>query len=151
MANVYIVNLKDNRTNHDKNDDTKFKDCIKKEIIAIGWGDSDSRKERSFKAAFNNFKRMEKGDLVWTKNPKTKNEFYLLEVDDEEGYDYLENEKEYYIHEDKSFVRKVKKVKHFTNAESLPAGIAKKDIVARRTAEQVHRQFLIDATLDYVK
>ena len=35
--------------------------------------------------------------------------------------------------------------------EKLPKEIEKKDIVARHTVERVHRKFLIDATLNYVK
>ena len=29
MASVYIINLKDNRENHDKNDDIKFETCMR--------------------------------------------------------------------------------------------------------------------------
>ncbi|MDE5604413.1 MAG: hypothetical protein K2I73_02385 [Eubacterium sp.] len=150
MANVYILNLKDNRENHDKNDDTKFTTCMRNGIISIGWGSEESRESSAYKTAINKFNEMKKGDLVWTKNPKTKSKFYLLEVVDDEGYDYFENEKEYYIHEDKSFARRIRKIESFS-AENLPNGLTKKDIVARRTAERVHREFLINATLKIAK
>lgn len=36
MDSVFIINLKDNRENHDKNDDTKFETCMRNHIISIG-------------------------------------------------------------------------------------------------------------------
>ena len=146
MAKVYIVNLKDNRTNHDKNDDTKFNSCMSEGIIAIGWKDADET-NRSFKTAINNLNRMEKDDLVWTKNPKTKSDFRLVRIIDDKVK--KETDKAL-IDKDICFSRKVEKIKDFS-VGSLPNGLKKNDIVARRTAERVHRQFLIDATLECEK
>ncbi len=150
MANVYIVNLKDNRANHDKNDDIKFETCMRNKIISIGWGSEKSRENPNFKAAINNLNRMKKGDLVWTKNPKNKNEIYLLRIVDDKVYDSLEYQKDCFI-DDIIVARRVEKVKCFSDDKSLPARITKKDIVARHTLERVHRQFLIDATLNCAK
>ncbi len=69
MADVYIVNLKDNRKNYMiKNDDIKFETCMRNKIISIGWGSEKSRENPNFKAAINNLNRMKKGDLVWVRN-----------------------------------------------------------------------------------
>lgn len=150
MANVYIVNLKDNRENHDKNDDAKFLACMDNELIAIGWGSETSREEANAKIAINVFNEMQNGDYVWTKNPADKNKFHLLKIIDDKAYDYLKTEKEYYVDEDRSLARKVKEIGKFS-ADALPNGLKKNDIVARHTAERVHRQFLLDVTLDFVK
>ena len=62
MADVYIVNLKDNRKNYDKNDDIKFETCMRNKIISIGWGSEKSRENPNFKAAINNLNRMK---IIW--------------------------------------------------------------------------------------
>lgn len=150
MANVYIVNLKDNRANHDKNDDIKFETCMRNKIISIGWGSEKSRENPHFKAAINNLCRMKKGDLVWVRNPKNKNDIRLLKIANDDVCDYMEASKDCFI-DDISAARKIEDKIIFFPPEELPKGIEKKDIVARHTLEKVHRQFLIDATLDFAK
>lgn len=149
MANVYIVNLKDNRANHDKNDDVKFETCIRNKIISIGWGSEKSRENSNFKAAINNLRRMKKGDLVWARNPKNKNDIRLLKIANDDVCDYMKASKDCFI-DDISAARKIEEIGDFS-ADALPNGIRKEDIVARHTLERVHRQFLIDATLNCAK
>ncbi|MDE5670932.1 MAG: hypothetical protein K2I14_05670 [Eubacterium sp.] len=150
MADVYIVNLKDNRENHDKNDDIKFETCMRNKIISIGWGSEKSRENPNFKAAINNLNRMKKGDLVWVRNPKNKNDIRLLKIADDEVCDYMEASKNCFI-DDISAARKIEDKIICFPPEKLPNEIEKKDIVARHTLERVHRQFLIDATLNCAK
>lgn len=150
MASVYIINLKDNRENHDKNDDIKFETCMRNHIISIGWGSEEYRDNPSFKAAINNLNRMKKGDLVWTKNPKNKNDIRLLKIADDVVCDSLEAETHCLI-DDIVVARRIEEKIICFPPEKLPKEIEKKDIVARHTVERVHRKFLIDATLNYVK
>ena len=49
MADVYIVNLKDNRKNYMiKNDDIKFETCMRNKIISIGWGSEKIKRKSKF-------------------------------------------------------------------------------------------------------
>ena len=149
MANVYILNLKDNRENHDKNDDTKFTTCMRNGIISIGWGSEESRESSAYKTAINKFNEMKKGDLVWTKNPKNTDEIYLLEIADDEVRDALKAQKDCFV-DDIVVSKKVTEIVKIP-PEKLPDGITRKDIVAYHTVERVQRQFLIDATLNFAK
>lgn len=150
MANVYILNLKDNRTNHDKNDDTKFSTCMRNGIISIGWGSEESRESSAYRTAINKFNEMKKGDLVWTKNPKNTDKIYLLEIADNEVRDALKSQKDCFV-DDIVVSKKISENIISFPPEKLPEGITKNDIVSGHTVERVQRQFLIDATLDCVK
>lgn len=94
---VYCMNLKDNRDvpNHDK--ELKFRLCLEKSMIAIGWGvpkivntweeynkiaEHQHSNDRGYHIARNNFQKIKKGDLVWVKNP-VSGERYLVEIKDE--------------------------------------------------------------------
>ncbi len=155
LSNVWIINLKDNRTGHDKHDDKKFGICLKYNIIAIGWGKESSRiaEARAFNRADNAIKRMNAGDYVWTKNPKSKQEVYLFRVVDDVINDYIIEGNTFFIDNDISKSRNVELVKRFSAGEKLPDGLERSDIVARSTAENVSkekRNYLIEATKKYV-
>lgn len=98
MMNVWCMNLKDNRDEDKRNKDAelKFRLCMEKEIIAIGWVVSEVvnswqeylDKANKARCNQNNFstgtkalKRMKCGDLVWVKNPVSK-EYYLVQITD---------------------------------------------------------------------
>ena len=152
MSNVWIINLKDNRDGSNKNDDTKFNICKKEKFIAFGWGTPDKRTQANYNKADRAFSKMRVGDYVWTKNPKTKSDFYLLEIIDDEIKDYLVEGNTYFLDNDISKSIGVKQIECFRNG-ALPNGLVKRNIVARNTVERVHeetRQYLIDATEDYV-
>ncbi len=78
--NVYIMNLKDTRKESlNKNSSKKFEICYKERFVAIGWGTEFSRTEDNYRRALKCIQDMKKGDIVWVRNPKTK-ERYLCEI-----------------------------------------------------------------------
>ncbi|MBR2100431.1 MAG: hypothetical protein IJ927_03795 [Eubacterium sp.] len=145
MSNLWIINLKDNRDGSNKNDDTKFNICKKEKFVAFGWVTPDKRTQANYNKADRAFSKMRVGDYVWTKNPKTKSDFYLLEIIDDEIKDYLIEGNTYFLDNDISKSIKVNQIKEY-HKNILPPGISKRDIVARSTIEQVHREHLIKAT-----
>lgn len=148
MKNVWIVNLKDFRV-EPNNDDKKFNICMRNSIIAIGWGTEESRRDdKSYKIAQNALEGMSKGDYVWTKNPKL-NDYYLLEIIDDNTDDFLLKGYKIFLDEDISLARRIKQIARFADG-NLPNGIECKDIIAVHTAEQIHIEKVIKATLDYV-
>ncbi len=97
--NVWCMNLKDNRDIDERNRDEelKFRLCRKKSIIAIGWAipedvftwdeyiikaDVVYAAKKNYKTARNQLQRVEKGDLVWVKNPPKK-AYFLVEITDD--------------------------------------------------------------------
>lgn len=97
--NIWCMNLKDDRNVSERNRDEelKFRLCREKSIVAIGWAipedvftwnDYKKRADVVY-AAKNNYhiardhlQRMEKGDLVWVKNPPKK-AYFLVEITDD--------------------------------------------------------------------
>ncbi len=95
---VYCMNLKDNRDSAKRNADVelKFRTCLEESMVAIGWAVPDAANTweeyiniskplhygKGYSAAINNLQRMEKGDLVWVKNPVSK-ALYLVEITDD--------------------------------------------------------------------
>lgn len=149
MADVWIINLKDFR-DEPNNDDKKFNICMRNNIIAIGWGTKKSRREdNNYQIANKALTNMTKGDYVWTKNPRTQTDYYLLSVIDDEPDDFLAKGYKIFLDEDISKARRVKLIAQFTDG-NLPNGITAKDIIAGHTAEMVHVEKVINATLDYV-
>lgn len=97
--NIWCMNLKDNRNEQERNKDSelKFTLCQRGKKIAIGWpidepvnswdaykeiADKKYKDDKGYAAARNAFEKVQYGDLVWTKNPKT-GEYYLVEITDE--------------------------------------------------------------------
>ena len=156
MSNVWIINLKDNRDGSDKNDDKKFGICLQYNIVAIGWGNESSRidEAKAFNRANNAIKGMKRGDYIWTKNPKSKQEVYLFKIVDDIINDYIIEGNSFFINNDISKSRNVELVEHFSEKSDFIDGLEKSDIIARSTAENVSeekRNYLIKATNDYVK
>ena len=92
------MNLKDNRNDRERNKDVelKFNICREKNKIAIGWpinekvnsweeykeiSDKKYKGDKGYAAARNAFEKVQYGDLIWTKNPKT-GDYYLVEIID---------------------------------------------------------------------
>lgn len=97
---VWRMNLIDNRKlgNRCKDQELKFRICIEKSIVGIGWGlnacfdsweeyhtcaDYRYHENKGYTTAANALKEMACGDLVWTQNPVT-HERYLAQVLDSE-------------------------------------------------------------------
>lgn len=82
--NVWIMNLLDNRAEEDKPKDlqkSKFQFCKEREIIGIGWvgSDPENSEDIGFLRAHNAISAFRKDDLVWTKDPDSK-EYYICRV-----------------------------------------------------------------------
>ena len=97
--NVWYMNLKDNRSieNHNADEELKFKICIEKSILAIGWGfdaifydwsqykalaDYYYRDYDGYRTAVKYLSDMQNGDLVWLKNPVTDESYIAQIIDD---------------------------------------------------------------------
>lgn len=93
------MNLKDNRSieNHNADEELKFKICIEKSILAIGWGfdaifydwsqykalaDYYYRDYDGYRTAVKYLSDMQNGDLVWLKNPVTDESYIAQIIDD---------------------------------------------------------------------
>ena len=96
---IWYMNLKDNRAveNRNADEELKFRICIEKSILAIGWGfcadfkdwseykflaDVRYGDDKGYSAAVKGLTEMQKGDLVWLKNP-VSHERYLAQILDD--------------------------------------------------------------------
>ena len=96
---VWMMNLIDNRQVKNRNTDKelKFRICLEKSILAIGWGvsecprawaayralaDQEHAADSAYPTAVRNLQEMQKGDLVWLHNPVTQ-VYYLAQVTDD--------------------------------------------------------------------
>ena len=96
---VWLMNLIDNRQVKNRNTDKelKFRICLEKSILAIGWGvsecprdwaayralaDQEHAADSAYPTAVRNLQEMQKGDLVWLHNPVTQ-VYYLAQVTDD--------------------------------------------------------------------
>ena len=95
--NVWRVNLLDNRDEPKKNKDieAKFNTCKENGFVAIGWAIEDvssweeykllagkKHQNKNFSGGVNGLERIQRGDLVWVMNPKSR-ERYIVEIEDE--------------------------------------------------------------------
>lgn len=96
--NVWYMNLKDNRNlGRNADEELKFRICIEKSILAIGWGfnanfedwseykalaDDYYRNDDRYSTAVYKLTDMKKDDLVWLKNP-VSHERYLAQIVDD--------------------------------------------------------------------
>lgn len=79
MKSVWVMNLIDNRDNA-VNSREKFERCFARNVVAIGWAGYDpGRGDSAFETAHSFLAEMQRGDLVWVRNPETKEQF-LCEV-----------------------------------------------------------------------
>ncbi len=81
---VWIMNLLDNRSEQNKPTDlqkTKFQFCKERGIVGIGWVGYDSAESTDigFLRAANAIAAFKKDDLVWTKDPDSK-EYYICRI-----------------------------------------------------------------------
>ncbi len=81
---VWIMNLKDNReeANRPPNlEKSKFRFCLEQGIVGIGWVDEAAQEAESpaFSRAEKALDAFAAGDLVWVRDPETK-EYYLCQI-----------------------------------------------------------------------
>lgn len=148
MRNVFIMNLKDNTCNGIKlNNSDKFNICRKAGMLALGWTTEKSRMEDpTFARVYKLLHDMKKGDLVWTRNPETK-EYYICEIADSlRSTDPLQ-EKPYskYAEFDISCFRNAK-FKKIGTKEYLPVGITYRNLISRSTIRKVNNNVVIKST-----
>lgn len=96
---VWMMNLIDHRQVKNRNADKelKFRICLEKSILAIGWGVSERPRDwaayraladqkystdSAYPTAARYLQEMQKGDLVWLHNPVTQ-VYYLAQVTDD--------------------------------------------------------------------
>lgn len=159
MRKVWCVNLKDNRDSDRKNKDTelKFRLCMEKEIIAIGWSvpgvinswqeylafaDKFWGAESEYIVGTNAIKEMVYGDLVWVKNP-VSDEFYIAEILDKAPDPSI------YSNLTEFDICAYRKCKFFRVEQfHLTDALCKKNLTARHAIERIRpsRQNTIDAT-----
>lgn len=161
---VWCMNLKDNRdkSNHRNRDpELKFRICRERSMVAIGWGipsatgtweeytniaDHLPSCDRGYRAARKNLELIQKGDLVWVKNPAT-GERYIVEIEDDcprisdslKGFDACAYRKGKY---------------YAVKADSLTGALSAKPLRAGHTLERVHEQTrssTIEATKELFK
>lgn len=148
MNDVYIINLKDNRAggiNLQKAD--KFNKCQNACIIAIGWTDKAKRTaDPDFERAYNTLLHMKQGDLVWTRNPETK-EYYLCTVTDDVDTSKPLKEKSAsaFTALDIACCRDVE-FKKIGTKNHLPAGITYRNLISRQTARRIKNKDVIRIT-----
>lgn len=154
--NVWYMNLKDNRSveNRNADEELKFKICIEKSILAIGWGfdaifyDWSQYKlladyyqdDAGYRTAVKYLSDMKRSDLVWLKNPVTHERYLVQIIDDVPSLACYLKDFDIYT------CRKANIIK--INSETLSKFdlLGKKDF-ARRTIEQVGEQSIIDGTI----
>lgn len=154
---VWRMNLIDNREpeNRCKDPELKFRICVEKSILGIGWGldaafDSWEdyqtlagyryREDKGFSAAVNALKEMACGDLVWTQNPVT-HERYLAQV--------LDNEPSLCCHlrEFDLFSYRKADILRIDTGLLSRYGLSEERLSGRHTAERMHERLSVDATI----
>ena len=81
---VWIMNLKDNREDGNRPPDlekSKFRFCLEQGIVGIGWVDEAAQEAENpaFSRAEKALDAIAAGDLVWVRDPETK-EYYLCQI-----------------------------------------------------------------------
>ena len=158
--NVWYMNLKDNRDaeNRNSDDELKFRICIEKSILAIGWGFNanfedwseykaladdyykDDKDDKAYSAAVNGLTKMQKDDLVWLKNPVSHERYLAQIVDDSPSMCCCLKDFDIYSCRKANII----KISHeLLNQFDLQG---KKDY-GRHTIEQVREQPIIDGTI----
>lgn len=150
MRNVYIMNLKDNTCNGTKLENSdKFNTCYREGMLALGWTTEESReKDPTFEKVYKLLHDMKKGDLVWTRNPETK-EYYICEVSDNlSNIDPLqEKPHSKYDELDISCFRSAQ-FRTVGTKEYLPNEITYRNLISRRRVRRVNNGTVIKATND---
>lgn len=154
---IWCMNLIDNRApeNRCKDAELKFRICMEKSILGIGWGlnacfdsweeyhtcaDYRYHENKGYTTAANALKEMACGDLVWTQNPVT-HERYLAQV--------LDSEPSLCCHLREFDLFSYRKADIFrVDEEQLSRyGLFEENISGRHTIERIREQHLIDETI----
>lgn len=135
--NVWVMNLLDNRSEENKPEDlqqSKFQFCKEKGIVGIGWVGCDpiDSKDIGFLRAANAFSDFKKDDLVWTKDPDSK-EYYICRVTDEP---IAANDAELHRYDISKFC--YCEFIAVGTEENLPQGILKEDLISRTTISKIN-------------
>ncbi len=126
---VWVMNLLDNRLEQNKPTDlqkTKFQFCRERGIVGIGWVGCDpvESKDIGFLRAVNAIADFKKDDLVWTKDPDTK-EYYICRVTSEpiaaQGAELHRYDISKFCHCEFTAIG---------TEENLPQGILKEDLIS---------------------
>lgn len=138
------MNLKDNRNNgKNLNSDEKFKFCFSNSIIGIGWvGYGLHSGAKNYDNAKATFDKMGTDDLVWVRNPVTK-EYYICEiVKDKENITPL------IPHLKTNDISEYKSVNFYKvgTKQYLPVGITYRNLISRSTARKVNNNAVIKST-----
>lgn len=146
--NVWIMNLLDNRSEENKPTDlqqSKFQFCKERGIVGIGWVGCDpiNSKDVGFLRAANAFSDFKKDDLVWTKDPVSK-EYYICRVTDEP---IAANDAELHRYD----ISKFCSCEFITvgSEENLPQGILNVDLTSRTTISKTNSS-VSEITQNYI-
>mgnify|MGYP000144707871 CR=1 FL=1 len=156
IMTVWRMNLIDNREseNRCKDPELKFRLCMEKSILGIGWGlnaafdswedyrtlaDYHYHENKGYTTAVNALKEMACGDLVWTQNPVTHERYLAQVLDDKPSLCCYLREFDLFSYRKMDIFQ--------VGAELLDCyGIPEKELSGRHTIEQIREQRLIDAT-----
>lgn len=146
--NVWIMNLLDNRSEENKPTDlqqSKFQFCKERGIVGIGWVECDpiNSKDVGFLRAANAFSDFKKDDLVWTKDPVSK-EYYICRITDEP---ITANDAELHRYD----ISKFCSCDFITvgSEENLPQGILNVDLTSRTTISKANSS-VSEITQNYI-
>lgn len=158
---IWRMNLIDNREleNRCKDPELKFRLCMEKSILGIGWGlnaafdswedyralaDYCYHENKGYTSAVNALQEMACGDLVWTQNPVT-HERYLAQV--------LDNKPSLCCYLRKFDLFSYRQADIFQiDAELLVRyGLYGEEFSGRHTIERIREQRLIDTTMQLSK
>lgn len=158
---IWSMNLIDNRElgNCCKDPELKFRICMEKSILGIGWGLNavlDSWEDyqtlagycyhgdTAYSTAVNALREMACGDLVWTQNPVT-NERYLAQVIDNKPSLCC------YLREFDLFSYRKADIFQIDTELLDRYVLSEKELSGRHTIERIRKQLLIDATMQLFK
>lgn len=150
MRQVWIMNIKDNRENGENlNSNRKFSMCKGRNIIAIGWANSTlDDGETDFITAYHCLCNMKRGDLVWVKEPETKNQ-YLCEVLNDNVIDlkdeYEDIEKKHTFRESDIASARICEYHNVSDCDIL-GKINPKQLVVPKTIQRVNDESVIELT-----
>lgn len=154
---VWRMNLIDNRKlgNRCKDQELKFRICIEKSIVGIGWGlngafdfwkdycklaDLYYTNDTGYASAISALKEMICGDLIWTQNPVTHERYLAQVLDNEPSLCCYLREFDLFSYRKAEIYRVYEEqLKRYVLSEEKPSG--------RHTIERIHEQRLIDATV----
>ena len=142
--NIWVMNIKDNRTNGSlASSGQKFDVCLQRGILAIGGVGYTINQSSSFKRAYNALDRMRKDDLVWVKHP-VNGQRYICKIT-KDGIQ-VENKNNNPSHVDLGFYVECKYYS-VSNSELATFGIKPRRLVSRSTVRRSLKPDLNDMTM----